>query len=67
MKATDLLSYMKRVIRGLIIVDIIAILAIIIIVANFLHYLSLYDFTNGVEQSVSDVDTIENSTIEQHS
>ena len=67
MKATDLLSYFKKVIRGLILVNIVLVLAVIIIVYSFLHYLSLYDFTNGVDQNVSEVDNIENSTITQSS
>lgn len=67
MKATDLLNYFKKVIRGLILVNIVLVLAVIIIVCSFLHYLSLYDFTNGVDQNVSEVDNIENSTITQSS
>ena len=42
----------------------ILIIAIIFIVYGFLHYLSLYDFTNNVDQYVKDVQTVENSDIE---
>lgn len=67
MKASDLLGYFKKVIRGLIILNIVLVLAIVIVVYSFLHYLSLYDFTNGVDQNISEVDNIENSTITQSS
>lgn len=65
MKATDLLSYFKKVIKGLIIVNVVLVIAIVIIVYSFLHYLSLYDFTSGVDQNISEIDNIENSTITQ--
>lgn len=65
MKATDLLSYFKKVVKGLIILNIILVIAIVIIVYSFLHYLSLYDFTSDVDQYVKDIQTVENSSIKQ--
>lgn len=67
MKATDIISYMKRIIKALIAIIGILVIAIVCIVYGFLHYLSLYDFTSGTDQNVSDINNIENSTIEQHS
>ena len=67
MKATEIFSYLKKLIKGLIVLNCVLIITIVIIVYSFLQYLSLYDFTSGVDQNVSDIDTIENSTIEQHS
>lgn len=64
MKATDLFHYLKRIIKGLIIANVVLVIAIIIIVYSFLHYLSLYDFTNSTDQYVRDIDTIENSDID---
>lgn len=67
MKATDIISYMKRIIKALTVIIGILVIAIVCIVYGFLHYLSLYDFTSGTDQNVSDINNIENSTIEQHS
>ena len=63
MKATDLLSYFKKIIKGLIILNITLVLAIVIIVYIFLHYLSLYDFTNDNNQYVKDITTMDHSNI----
>lgn len=66
MRASDLLSLLKKIIKGLIICNIVLVIAIIVIVYSFLHYLSLYDFTNSTDQYVGDIDTVENSNIEQN-
>ena len=54
--ASEMIKTLKRIIYLLIIV-------IAIIVIGFLHYLSLYDFTNTVDQHV---DKVDNSSIEQN-
>lgn len=66
MKATEILSLLKKIIKGLIIINVTLILAIIIIVCSFLHYLSLYDFVGNDTQSVENIETMSNSSIEQH-
>lgn len=63
MGATDILKELKKIIKGLIITICILIISIVAIVYIFLHYLSLYDFTNNVDQYIKNIDKIENSDI----
>ena len=63
MLATEIISFLKKIIKGLIILNITLVLALIITICIFINYLSLYDFTNDNNQYVKDVKTIENSDI----
>lgn len=58
--ASELLSYLKSVIKRQFIIIIVQIIINIAIVFGFLYYLSLYDFTSSVDQNATD---IENSDV----
>lgn len=60
--ASELLSYLKSVIKRQFIIIIVQLIINISIVSGFLYYLSLYDFTSTVDQNATD---IENSDVKQ--